>query len=327
VQFSQDTFEAVGVPETDSLMAGLFWLGKTLLAGWSVEFAARMETSELSPDQVTNIDSSCELSPADYQDKRFDSPSFSMGLIRDLVLNANNETQWQLTASVTSAQRAPSTQELFSCGAHAATQTFDVGNPNLQAEQALNIELGLRKISGDLTANINLYQNRVDDFIYADNSGEEVNEFGKYLFTQEDAKFQGGELDLTYQALPGLIVTAMADAVRADDMPRIPADRFGLGFEISTVALFTTQSDWMLFGQWQQVQKQNQVADNEEQSLGYDLLSLGMSYQTILANTEYRVDLKANNLLDEEVRQHTSFVREQAPQPGRNLSVGVRVTF
>jgi iron complex outermembrane receptor protein len=110
-------------------------------------------------------------------------------------------------------------------------------------------------------------------------------------------------------------------------MPRIPADRFGLGFEISTVALFTTQSDWMLFGQWQQVQKQNQVADNEEQSLGYDLLSLGMSYQTILANTEYRVDLKANNLLDEEVRQHTSFVREQAPQPGRNLSVGVRVTF
>jgi iron complex outermembrane receptor protein len=75
------------------------------------------------------------------------------------------------------------------------------------------------------------------------------------------------------------------------------------------------------------VQKQNQVADNEEQSLGYDLLSLGMSYQTILANTEYRVDLKANNLLDEEVRQHTSFVREQAPQPGRNLSVGVRVTF
>lgn len=327
VQFSQDTFEAVGVPETDSLMAGLFWLGKTQLVGWSVELAARMETSELSPDQVTNIDSSCELSPADYQDKRFDSPSFSMGLIRDLVLNANNETQWQLTASVTSAQRAPSTQELFSCGAHAATQTFDVGNPNLQAEQALNIELGLRKISGDLTANINLYQNRVDDFIYADNSGEEVNEFGKYLFTQEDARFQGGEFDLTYQALPGLIVTAMADAVRADNMPRIPADRFGLGFEISTVALFATQSDWMLFGQWQQVQKQNQVADNEEQSLGYDLLSLGMSYQTILANTEYRVDLKANNLLDEEVRQHTSFVREQAPQPGRNLSVGVRVTF
>jgi iron complex outermembrane receptor protein len=327
LQFSQDTFEAVGVPETDSSMAGLFWLGKTQLASWGVELGARLETAELSPDQVTNINPSCGPNTSDYQDKHFDTHSLSLGLIRDLALNSGAESQWQLTASVTSAQRAPSTQELFSCGAHAATQTFDVGNPDLQAEQALNIELGLRKIAGDLTAGINLYQNRVDDFIYALNTGEEVDGFGKYKFTQENTTFQGGEFDLAYQASSGLVLTAMADAVRADDMPRIPADRFGLGFEVSTIALFSTQSDWMLFGQWQQVQKQTRVANNEEASLGYDLLTLGLTYQALLADYEYRVDLKANNLLDEEVRQHTSFVKEQAPLPGRNISLGLALNF
>jgi iron complex outermembrane receptor protein len=119
----------------------------------------------------------------------------------------------------------------------------------------------------------------------------------------------------------------MADRVRADDLPRIPADRIGLGFEASSMALFSTQSDWSLYGQWQQTQKQDQVADNEEASQGYDLLTLGMTYQTVLANNEYLIDIKANNLLDEEVRLHTSFVKEQAPQPGRNISLGVAVNF
>ena len=34
-----------------------------------------------------------------------------------------------------------------------------------------------------------------------------------------------------------------------------------------------------------------------------------------------------NNLLDEEIRQHTSFVKEQAPQPGRNVSLALNISF
>ena len=69
------------------------------------------------------------------------------------------------------------------------------------------------------------------------------------------------------------------------------------------------------------------MAENEEASLGYDLLTLGLSYQTVLANSEYQFNLKANNLLDEEIRQHTSFVKEQAPQPGRNVSLALNISF
>jgi iron complex outermembrane receptor protein len=332
VQFSQDNFKAVGeeavVPETDSSTVGVFWLGKTNLANWGVELGARLEQAELSPEQPDSINASCEglgLSPSQYKNQDFNTHSVSLGLVRDL--NFSSAQNWQFTTSLTSAQRAPSTQELFSCGAHAATQTFDVGNPDLNIEEALNVELGIRKTQGKFISAFNVYQNRISDFIYAKNTGVEVGGFGQYQYVQQNVTFVGGEVDLAYQLLDGFTLTGMADRVRADDLPRIPADRIGLGFEVSTMALLSTQSDWKVFGQWQQVQKQDQIAENEEQSLGYDLVALGLTYQTILSNSEYRIDLKGNNLLDEEVRQHTSFVKEQAPQPGRNISLALAVSF
>jgi iron complex outermembrane receptor protein len=332
IQFSQDNFKAVGdeavVPETDSSVVGIFWLGKTKVSDWGIELGARLEQAKLSPNKPDSINSICEiegLSADQYKNKDFGTHSLSLGLVRDL--NFASSQGWQIVGSVTSAQRAPATQELFSCGAHAATQTFDVGNPNLKIEEALNIEVGVRKTQGQLTTALNLYQNSISDFIYAQNAGREVDGFGQYNFVQQDATFVGGELEVAFQLLEGLTLTGMADRVRADDLPRIPADRIGLGFEASSMALFSTQSDWILFGQWQQIQKQDQVAENEETSLGYDLLTLGMTYQSVLANSEYRIDLKANNVLDEEVRHHTSFVKEQAPQPGRNISLALGVKF
>jgi iron complex outermembrane receptor protein len=332
LQFSNDNFKAIGeeavVPETDSNTLGLFWLGQTQVANWGLELGARLEQAQLSPEQPAKINASCNtqgLNKGQYKDKTFDTHSFSLGLVRDL--NVFNSADWQLVSSVTSAQRAPATQELFSCGAHGATQTFDVGNAELKVEEALNIELGIRKTQGRFTTALNLYQNNVSDFIYAKNTGVEVDEFGQYKFVQKDATFRGGELNLAYQVLDGLNISAMADRVRADNLPRIPADRIGLGFEASTMGLFSTQSDWSLFGQWQQTQKQDQLAEKEEATRGYNLVTLGLTHRGVLSSSDYRIDLKANNLLDEEVRQHTSFVKEQAPQAGRNVSLALALSF
>jgi iron complex outermembrane receptor protein len=36
---------------------------------------------------------------------------------------------------------------------------------------------------------------------------------------------------------------------------------------------------------------------------------------------------RANNLLNEEIRHHSSFIKNKAPRPGRNFTLGARVEF
>ena len=69
------------------------------------------------------------------------------------------------------------------------------------------------------------------------------------------------------------------------------------------------------------------MALNEESTEGYNLLSAGISYHTMLAKSEYSIDLRGTNLLDSEVRQHTSFVKDLAPQAGRGISLGLTASF
>lgn len=342
IQIAQDTYEAIGdeavVPVTDSQTAGIFWLGETTLDQWTLEVGARTEQTQRSPDQPSAIHDSCAstgLDPADYDDKSYQNNSLSFGATRSLF--DSPESGWQLRGSVTTASRAPATEELFSCGAHGATQTFDVGNPNLVSEQAFNIDFGIEKVRGDLTAAINIYRNNINDFIYAQNSGLVVDDFDQYQYVQQDASFVGGEIDLAYQLGNGWALTAMADGVRGtldsadasgdDQLPRMPADRFGFGVEVSGTSFVHGASNWTLYSQWIQVQKQDQVAVNEDPTDGYNLLSAGISYHTMLAKSEYSIDLKGTNLLDVEVRQHTSFVKDLAPQPGRGISLGLTAAF
>ena len=73
-----------------------------------------------------------------------------------------------IVASITAqyVERAPKAAELFSRGAHDATATFDIGNPNLTIESAKSVEIGLRKATGPFRFEATAYYTRFDNFIY-----------------------------------------------------------------------------------------------------------------------------------------------------------------
>jgi iron complex outermembrane receptor protein len=52
-----------------------------------------------------------------------------------------------------------------------------------------------------------------------------------------------------------------------------------------------------------------------------------VSYTLGSKRAEYVLSLRGTNLLDEEIRYHTSFLKEVAPQPGRSVLVGLQVSF
>ena len=57
------------------------------------------------------------------------------------------------------------------------------------------------------------------------------------------------------------------------------------------------------------------------------MVNVGVAYAGNYANKQdYRVYFKANNLLDDEVYSHASFL-SNIPQVGRNFTVGVEFGF
>ncbi|HAD64687.1 MAG TPA: TonB-dependent receptor, partial [Alcanivorax sp.] len=68
------------------------------------------------------------------------------------------------------------------------------------------------------------------------------------------------------------------------------------------------------------------IAGFETRTAGHDMLNATVSY-TFTGNPQYSVFLRGSNLLGEEVWNHASFLARTVPEPGRNLTAGVRLTF
>lgn len=57
------------------------------------------------------------------------------------------------------------------------------------------------------------------------------------------------------------------------------------------------------------------------------MVNVGLSYNGRYNTTPWQVSVKGNNLGNQLAYAHTSFIKNAAPFEGRNLSVGVRVSF
>ena len=232
---------------------------------------------------------------------------------------------YQVGTSFTRASRAPSAEELYARGLHMATSTYERGNANLRSETSQNIDLSLKKTSGDTTFGVSVFRNRISNYIYG-RTLDEVDGLQLLQYSQADATFTGIEGQVRQRVTRNLGVTLFGDTVRAKLdggglLPRIPATRAG-------VRLDANWNAWEGQVEWVQVARQNRVAAFETATPGYGMLNLGVSYRGQLSSgTPWQVYLKANNLTDRLAYAHTSFIKNAAPLMGRNITVGVKVAF
>ena len=150
VQLTRRDFEAIGaeafVPPSRTRDAGLFLMEQARAGAFTFEFGARY-------DDV-------EIETADGRSASFGASSLSGGAIYNFAEG------YDLHLNVDRAQRAPSSEELFSNGAHIATQSFEVGNAALVEETARSAELGLHHDGERFDARIAAYVTDFADFIY-----------------------------------------------------------------------------------------------------------------------------------------------------------------
>ncbi len=267
--------------------------------------------------------------------RTFDNFSNSVGV----VFTPNDE--YAVAFTINRAERAPTYQELFANGTHAATGAFEIGNHNLQQEKSLGFDLNLRKRIGWVTGSVSGYYNRYSNFIGQFPTGivHVVNgeSYNELIYQATNAEFIGSELEATFHLLHpittdtaanqnNLHLQLRADVVRARDtktglsLPRIPP--FHLA---STLILERGAFGARLEGIY--AAPQSQLAMNEMRTNSYFLVNLSLTYRIKQGPTTIDLYVKGMNLTNEDAREHTSVLKDRVPLPGRGLVAGLKLTF
>jgi iron complex outermembrane receptor protein len=237
---------------------------------------------------------------------------------------------WSLGATLNRPERAPTPEELYSDGPHAATFAYEIGDPFLDSEVGQGIEATLRTTYDRFEATLSFFANRYDGFIYLADTGEEIEGFEVLQFTQDDAEFMGlelhGHFEILHTADRHVHLGFSYDQVAAeltdsgDPLPRIPPRR-------ARLALVYMDQRWdaRIEGWW--VDEQTEVAEHETATPGYEMLNASVGYTFFAANTVHELMLRGRNLTDEKAYNHVSFIKFQAPLPGRDISLVYRLVF
>ena len=328
-QFKDRSFSALGeeaiIPKTNSRNTGLFLVEERNWDRFRLEFGGRYEHA--SQDPRNNINRS----------RKFNLYNVSIGGLWKFI------DGYSVGISATRGQRAPVTEELYTNGPHRATETFQSGNQTLKKETSSNIDISLRKTTGFVKWKTNFFYNRFNNYIFfrsadIDSNGiaDRVDENGvsdpngEFLvqnIAQAGATFYGVEAEIIFALKPKTLdLRLFTDYVRArldDDgnVPRTTPQRFGLEFNHKA-------GPWAFNLTTIYVLRQNRRAKLETSTPDYTLVNANASYLIkATKSVGITVFLQGKNLLNEEIRVHTSFLKDFVPRPGRALIVGINGEF
>ena len=255
----------------------------------------------------------------DPRDRDFVGTSASIGLHAELGGGS------AFVANLTHSHRAPALEELYNFGPHVGNLAFEVGNPDLDAEATLGLDLSLRHQSDRVRGDFNFFVYDIDSFIFGDRTDDLLDNLPVFNFVQGDSRFVGfdarGSIRLAGRTWATLGL-GYVDATLATNeaLPRIPPLRGTLtldlpyrGFTVSPRVMFANRQDNVFRG--------------ETETDGYVVTDVRTSYVWPRQHTAHILTFTAYNLTNALYRNHTSFIKDLAPEMGRGFKVGYSVRF
>ncbi|MBA2242068.1 MAG: TonB-dependent receptor [Chthoniobacterales bacterium] len=337
---------------TETLQLAAFLFEEVKLNAVRFQAGVRVEhdTVEIDSDdpELTSLTSSGQKS------RDFLPISAAGGMIYELGKD------YTFAANLTFSQRAPTAEELFARGPHEATFQFIVGSPGLEVETSRGIDVSLRKTAGVITGSVSGFYNQFSDFIAFTPTAEFEDGLRVFDYTAKNAEFFGGEAQVQFHLLPltlrseadsavvadaksvrsritgeatepsknpnDLFLDLRADYVQAEEtatgepLPRITPFRY-------SASLNYRSEKWEARIEGQRVSRQNRTADFETSTPGYTFLNASAGYNFRAGPGFVNVYVRGTNLLNEEAREHLSFLKDALPLAGRSVLIGARITF
>ena len=316
---SAETGRADTVPTTRSISNAIFLVEQKKFGAVTLSGGGRLETVKRQPQASFNL-----------PERQFNLHSYSIGAMIPVAAD------FAIVSSLSTAQRAPTTEELYSNGPHESTLTFDIGNSQLLREKSQNVELSLQKTTGLIRWKINGFVNQVDNYVFGEIDGLQVNEEGEHdpegeftqrFWKQAAATIRGGEAEIMYnQHGDGFSARAFADTSRGTlkqrgNLPLQAANR--LGFDLGY-----RNGPWRNTLSVLHAQKQERLAASENYATpAFTKVDMNVTYTHEYLNAQLTWFAQVKNLLNQDIRLATSVLKESVPQPKRGFIFGVRANF
>ena len=258
--------------------------------------------------------------------KTFNATSLSAGTTSKLNEN------WSIGLSVAHTERVPNHDELFVFGEHHATETIEHGDRNLKNERSNSIDVTLSWANQGKTFTMTPYFNDFSSYIALLDTG--VVQFHEHdgesealpvlLHQNIPAEFYGFEFQGNVPLSSNYGLNYWGDYVRAKnknggDLPRIPPLTLGSGLSYQWNTLQASIDLEHKFSQ-------SDTAAGELKTDDFTNLSLTMNYELPYVKG-LNAFIKGDNLLDEEKRSHTSFLKDKSLMGQRSFIFGIEGSF
>jgi iron complex outermembrane receptor protein len=199
-------------------------------------------------------------------------------------------------------------------------------------------QLGLRKTEGGWRWSGAVYQTRFQGYVYGalgalggvDSAGDLVASGSRGDFTRQDfragqATFRGFELESSWRLTDAWTVRTVADRTLASidgygPAPRIAPLRLGGGLQWG-------HGPWRADAQLTWADRAGRLAPKETPTASYTRLDAGVVYRTQVLGQQTQFSLRGINLLNEDIRLHTSYLKDGYPLAGRSVVLGASIDF
>ncbi|HTN45511.1 MAG TPA: TonB-dependent receptor plug domain-containing protein [Flavipsychrobacter sp.] len=271
-----------------------------------------------------------------YYEFNYGNASGTLGLKQQV----NAHWDWNLTLA--NAWRAPQANELFSAGLHHGAARIELGNKDLQPENAYSVSFDNRYAVGDkLYTSVSLYSQLINNYIYLI-PGEDLltirGYFKTFHFRQTNAWLNGADLTVRYDWNNYLTSTVKASVLRARDRKAndwlilMPADRVS----------FNTRFSKNLSEKWKNmfaevtgryVFRQTRIPGNFDEidyprpPRDYFLLDAALGIQQMVGKQPVNISLAATNLFNIRYRDYLDVFRYFLDQPGTNMALRIAIPF
>ena len=321
-QFQNTRFEALGteafVPPVQTQNHAIYVYEEMPLNIWNLE---KLKLSFGGRAEHTTLDANPWAKSPTAQAASFNAYSYALGGL--YTLNSN----WSLASNLSHNERAPSYFELYADGAHLATGQYEVGNANFNKERSNGLDAQIRWKDAKNSFNFGAYYTRFSRFLGLLDTGNIDVDTSLPIaqFSTFAASFKGLEAEGKFNLVDNLDLKLRGDYVRANNLdnsqalPRITPLRLGAGLHYQKNALGARIDMLHAF-------KQNRTAENELATDGYTDVSALVTYK-LPVKLNMELFAKANNLLNQEIREHSSFLKDISPAGERSVLIGMRADF